>query len=357
MTGTSPPPTHLSTLAYLWREYDRAPRALAFRAQTPDEFRAWRNALRAQLIELLGGFPDEQCDLAPRVVEVVEEKAYRREKVIFYSEPEVAVPCYVLIPRQVAPPYRVVIALHGHGTDGARLLLGLARNDQERALMRAGNWDYARQLARHGFIVFVPVQRALGERVEKNRTHRTLTGRRAKSCVLTTLTSFMLGRTMVGLRVWDVMRTLDYIRTRAEPLAETIGCIGWSGGGTTALYAAALDERLHTVVLQGAFCTYRASILAIEHCPDNYIPGLLRYAEMADIAGLIAPRPLLIVSGTTDPIFPLEGVQQAYAELARVYALLNCADHLDAEYFRGGHRVGGRKTFEWLKHWSQPGAR
>jgi dienelactone hydrolase len=338
-------------MVYLWREYDRAPRALAFRAQTPDEFRAWRDALRAKLIELLGGFPAERCDLAPRVVEVVEEKEYRREKVIFYSEPEVAVPCYVLIPRKVTPPYRAVIALHGHGTDGARLLLGLARNDKERAQMRAGNWDYARQLARRGFIVFVPVQRALGERVEPQRAYRTLTGRRAKSCVLTTLTSFMLGRTMVGLRVWDVMRTLDYIRTRAEPLAKKIGCIGWSGGGTTTLYASALDERISAIVIEGAFCTYRASIMSIEHCPDNYVPGILRYAEASDIAGLIAPRPLLIESGIQDHIFPIDGVKHAYSELARVYARLNRSDHLDADFFPGGHRVGGRKAFAWLDRW------
>lgn len=351
MTPDPIPQHHFSTMSYLWREYERAPRALAFRARTPDEFRAWRDALRAKLIELLGGFPSERCDLAPRVVEVIEEKEYRREKVIFYSEPEVAVPCYVLIPRQIAPPYRAVIALHGHGTDGTRLLLGLARNAKERALVRAGKWDFARQLARRGFIVFAPVQRALGERVEKNRADQAQSGRSKKSCGITTLASFMLGRTMAGMRAWDVMRTLDYIRTRAEPLAEKIGCMGWSGGGTTMLYASALDERIRAVVIESAFCAYRASILSIEHCADNYVPGILGYAEASDIAGLIAPRPLLIESGIKDHIFPIEGVRQAYTELARVYAVLNRADRLDTDFFPGGHRVGGRKAFAWLARW------
>jgi len=340
-------------MSYLWREYERTPRALAFRAQTQDEWRAWRDALRAKLIECLGGFPTERCDLAPRVAQVVEEKEYRREKVYFYSEPEVAVPCYVLIPRKVTPPYRAVIALHGHGSDGAYLLLGLPRREKDRAVMRADRLDYARQLARRGFIVFVPVQRALGERVEKSGAYRERSGRRAKSCTLATLTSFMLGRTMVGLRVWDVMRTIDYIRTRPEPIAEQIGCIGWSGGGTTALYASALDERISATVLEGAFCTYRASSLVLNHCADNYIPGILRYAELPDIAALIAPRPVLIESGTKDSIFPIQGVKQAYAELARVYAVLSCPDHLDADYFPGRHRFGGRKAFAWFERWCQ----
>jgi dienelactone hydrolase len=351
MKASPVPLAHLSTMPYLWRDYDNTPRALAFRAQNPEQWRGWRGTLRARLVELLGGLPAERCDLTPHVVEVVDEEEYRREKVYFYSEPGVAVPCYVLIPHKIAPPYRAVVALHGHGTDGARLILGLAHNDRERAMIRTEGWDYARQLARHGFMVFAPVQRALGERLESNHAYRSQAGRRAKSCTLTTLASFMLGRTMAGLRAWDVMRTIDYARTRAEPIAERIGCIGWSGGGTTTMYASALDERISVAVLVGAFCTYRASILSIEHCPDNYIPGMLRYAEMSDIAGLIAPRPLLIESGIEDPIFPIGGVREAYDELARIYAMLHRPAHLDFDYFPGGHRFGGGKAFTWLARW------
>ena len=260
-------------------------------------------------------------------------------------------PCYVLIPRNVVPPYRAVIALHGHGTDGTRLLLGLARNEKERALMRADNWDYARQLARHGFIVFAPVQRALGERLEANRAYRTQLGRRAKSCTLTTLTSFMLGRTMAGLRVWDVMRTIDYIRTRPEPIADKIGCIGWSGGGTTTFYAAALDERISAVVLES--CVLHISRVHLVHrtLRRQLHPGDFALCGDGGYWGSIAPRPVLIESGMQDPIFPIKGVKQAYGELARVYALLNRRDQLAANYFRGGHRIGGRQAFVWFERW------
>ncbi|MEW5718663.1 MAG: alpha/beta hydrolase family protein [Chloroflexota bacterium] len=351
MKTNSVPQEHLSTMAYLWQQYDCQLRALAFRAQTQDEWRAWRDALCAKLIECLGGFPEERCDLAPRVVAVVEEKEYRREKVYFYSEPGVAVPCSVLIPRKIAPPYRAVIALHGHGSDGARFLLGLTRGDKERAQLREYNYDYARQLARRGFMVFAPVQRALGECVEPNRAYRTQSGVWKKSCGMTAHISLLLGKTLAGLRVWDVMRTIDYLRARPEPIAEKIGCLGLSGGGVITLYASALDERIGAAVIDGAFCTYRASIMSIEHCPDNYVPGILRSAEVSDVAGLIAPRPVLIEHGIKDPIFPIAGVRQAVAELARVYAVLNCPGNLDADYFPGGHRFGGRKAFAWLARW------
>jgi hypothetical protein len=103
LVSNSIPPEHLSTLAYLWQQYAAQPRQLAFRAQNLEQWRAWRDALRAKLTECLSGFPTERCDLAPQVTEVIEEEEYRREKVYFYSEPGVAVPCYVLIPRHAAP--------------------------------------------------------------------------------------------------------------------------------------------------------------------------------------------------------------------------------------------------------------
>jgi len=345
------PPEHLSTLAYLWRQYEAQPRQLAFRAQSLDQWQAWRAALRAQLVECLGGLPADRGDLAAQVAEVVEEGNYRREQVLFYSEPGVAVPCYVLTPRASVPPYRPVIALHGHGSDGARLVLGLARDDQERAHMQALNYDYARQLAQHGFMVFAPVLRALGERNEASPAFRTGEDLWEKSCQITSLVGLLLGKSLAGLRVWDVMRTVDYVRSRPEPMLESIGCLGFSGGGIVALYAAALEDRISAVVVGGAFCTFRASIMAKDHCADNYVPGLLRYAEVPDIAGLIAPRPLLIEHGVEDPNFPIQATRLAYQDLARVYTLLDRADHLEADYHAGAHRFGGGQAFAFLDRW------
>ncbi len=345
------PREHLSTLEYLWQLYDSQPRLLAFRAETQAQYPAWRDALRAQLSVCLGGFPASRCDLSAQVVEVVEEQDYRREKVYFYSEPGVAVPCYVLTPRAASPPYRPVIALHGHGSDGARLVLGLTRDDQELAHLRTLNYDYARQLARQGWMVFAPVLRDLGERIEARPAFRTGAGAGEKSCQMSALVGALLGKALAGLRAWDVMRTVDYIQSRPEPRQPGIGCLGLSGGGVVALYAAALDDRLSAVVIDGALCTFRASIMALEHCADNYVPGLARYAETYDVAGLIAPRPLLIEHGTEDPIFPIAGVRQAQQQLARVYALLGCPERLALDEFTGGHRFGGRRAFAWLDQW------
>jgi dienelactone hydrolase len=341
----------LRTLPGLWSWYEQAPRQLAFRARTTGEAVAWQTALRERLAALLGGFPDGRVDLDAQTFERVEEENYTREMVVFQSQPGEYVPCYVLLPRDAKAPLRPVIALHGHGPGGARPLVGLAANEAEADSLRVHNYDYARQLARRGFAVFAPIQRGFAERMEDPPLRDKAGTVWQSSCRSVAVNALLLGRTLLGLRVWDVLRTIDYIRARPEPLAARIGCVGLSGGGTVALFSAALDERIASVVVSGYFNTFRDSIMAIDHCLCNYIPGILQYAEMADIAGLIAPRPLLIESGERDPIFPIAASRHALEELRQVYAIFEAAERLDADFFDGEHRWSGAKAYDWLDRW------
>ncbi len=344
-----------TTLSALWQVYEAMPRQLAFRAQTHAEWVAWRGALQARLIMRLGGLPLQRPPLNASVLVTQELDGYRQEQVVFQSENSIYVPCYVLIPHHVKPPYRPVIALHGHGSGGAAHVVGLTRDKAtaraEAAHIEAHNYDYGRQLARQGFMVFVPEQRGFGERMEPDPGMTAGDNMWRSSCRSLAWNALLLGKTLLGLRVWDVMRTLDYIASRAEPRVEGVGCIGLSGGGTTTLLAAALDSRITAAAISGAFGSFRSSIMATMHCECNYIPGILQDAEMADIAGLIAPRPLLVENGSEDPIFPVAAMQEACQAVAEVYALLEATERFDQDIFVGGHRFGGDKAFAWLAHW------
>ena len=64
-------------------------------------------------------------------------------------------------------------------------------------------------------------------------------------------------------------------------------------------------------MISGYLNTFRDSIMSLSHCIDNYVPGILNWAEMYDVAGLIAPRPLFVESGIKDDIFPIEASKQA----------------------------------------------
>lgn len=154
---------------------------------------------------------------------------------------------------------------------------------------------------------------------------------------------------MIGWRVWDVIRAIDYLQTRSEIDSSRIATMGISGGGTVSLFSAAMDERIKVSVVSGYFNTFRDSILSLSHCIDNYVPGILNYIEMYDIAGLIAPRGLFVESGLRDPIFPIHGSRAAVRKARDIYAAFGAADKIGNEIFDDEHVFYGKGAFEFLK--------
>lgn len=145
------------------------------------------------------------------------------------------------------------------------------------------------------------------------------------------------------------VRAVDYLETRREVDAEHLATMGISGGGTTSFYTACVEKRIKAAVVSGYFNTFKASILSLPHCLDNYIPRILEYAEMYDLAGLIAPRRLFIESGTLDGIFPIEAARLAYGKARKIYRLLGYEKSIRMEEFKGTHQFWGKGAFEFLE--------
>lgn len=261
-------------------------------------------------------------------------------------------PCFVLVPqnRAEATPLKPVIALHGHGTWGAKAIVKTPGDPLGAALNQQMNYDFAGQLARRGYMVFVPEMRGFGERMEAAE-HREGEAQWISSCYAAGVNALLLGKTLLGLRIYDVMRLVDYIRSLPDDLADTLGCVGLSGGGMATFFTTALDSRITCAVVSGYFNTFRSSIMAMRHCLCNFVPGIVRIAEMVDIAGLVAPRPLLIETGARDPIFPSAATQQAYKELQKIYAVFGAVQNLGIDIFQGEHEWSGRKAYDWLAKW------
>src|SRR5205823_8882889 len=137
----------------------------------------------------------------------------------------------------------------------------------------------------------------------------------------------------IAWRVWDVMRALDYVATRTEPDASRVGCMGISGGGTATLFAAALEPRIRAAMVSGYLNTFRDSVGSLAHCIDNYVPGILNWAEMHDIAGLIAPRALFVESGERDNIFPIAASLESVTRVKEIYGVFESADRVEQEVF------------------------
>lgn len=304
---------------------------LAFGSSNVD-VKEWQNRLLRKLQQLVGDMPEERCNLHPRTIWTRKHPLGTIEKIAFTSEPYSDVIAYLCLPKDVAPPYTFCICLQGHST-GMHNSIAVQREDENKPLKVEGDRDFGLGCMRRGVAALCVEQRSFGERREQKQEQISGHG-----CHDATMHALMLGRTLIGERVYDVDRAIDYLATRSDVDMGSIGVMGNSGGGTISLFSAALLSRIAFAMPSCYFCTFKDSIMSIYHCMDNYIPGLLKYAEMADIMGLFAPKPLVIVAGEKDIIFPIDATRQAFAELQRIYDAYGAKDRCHLVVGDGGHR-------------------
>ncbi len=313
----------------------------AFDAKTPAEARRWQSTTRRRLQRCLGvvekRFPMPQV----RMESKEDCGQFTRARVIFKVSPETSFPAYVLTPAKPCEGGGCVLALHGHGY-GVKDIVGLWEDGSRRTLADGYHRDFACELARQGLTVIAPEIACFGE-----REHRYTRVPAPTTCHNAATFAMMLGTSVVALRVADARACIDYALTL--PGVQKVGVMGISGGGMLAFFTAALDQRIAAAVISGYFCDWRKSILSLQHCTCNFVPGLLQLGELHDIAGLIAPRPLLVENGTHDDIFPIEDVRQAVNLAKRCWQTLEAADQLRSDYFDGRHRIGD-KGFGFLQH-------
>jgi dienelactone hydrolase len=331
-------------VAYALDQYAAAPRTLQFRARTRREAEEWQQRLRAKLTELVGGFPAERQPLNPIALETRSFPGYTREKIVFDSRPGVSVLAYLLLPERARKAASVMICVPGHGR-GVDDIVGIDERGGERTDKAGYQHDFAIQVAEAGMAALAIEPMGFGCRRDPINARHGL-GR--KACDPVAGGALLVGQTMIGWRVWDVMRTLDYIATRSELDRKRVGCMGISGGGTVTVFSAALDERVRIALVSGYLNTFRHSIGSLAHCADNYVPGILNWAEMHDVAGLIAPRPLFVESGEQDNIFPIGASIESFNEVRKIYSVFGAADVVEQEVFPGDHSFWGKRGIPFL---------
>jgi len=343
--GTRKPTRVLDSEEYTRLRIQTVKPSMTFKAQSPAQARDWQKRTRKKLIEqLMGQFP-EKIDLAPETVERREFDRYTREKILFQSRDNLTVKAYFLLPKSFRAPGRCMICLPGHGR-GVDDIVGIEENGAMRSAYSGYQKDFALQCTDRGIAALAIEQLAFGERRDE-RARKA--GAEKSSCDQATTVAFMLGETMIGWRVWDVIRAIDYLETRKEIDPRRIGAMGISGGGTATFWSACVEPRIKVAYVSGYFCRFDHCILAVPHCVDNYIPGIYRLGDMPEFSGLIAPRPLFAESGTKDNIFLIDGVKAAVARAREIYKVFKADDRIDAEFFEGEHQFHGIGGFQFVE--------
>jgi len=306
--------------------------------KTMDDWTAYQEKMRAFFVEQLGGFP-ERTPLNPRVIDRQTRDGYRFEKVIYESLPRFHVTAVLYLPLS-DPPYPGVLVPCGHSSNGK----GAAAYQRACTL-----------LARNGFAVlcYDPVDQ--GERYQLLNDDGTPKFGGTFGHTMIGVGSMLVGRNTASYRVWDGIRSIDYLAGRDEVDPERIGCTGNSGGGTLTSYLMALDPRIRCAAPSCYLTSFRALINTIgPQDSEQDIYGQIAFGmDHADYVLMRAPRPTLICAATRD-FFDITGTWGAFRQAKRCYTQLGYSERVDlveANETHGFSTLLRQGMVRWMRRW------
>lgn len=294
-----------------------------------------RPEMRRELLEMLGLDPlPERTRLHAQITGTLDRDLYRIEKVVFQSSPGLYVTGNFYVPKSPAKKLPTILYLCGHSPNP----MGAKVEYQDRAI-----W-----FASHGYACLILDTLEFGEVAGIHHgTHN-----------LNLWNWLSLGYTPAGVEVWNAIRALDYLATRPEVDMSRIGLTGISGGGAMTWYTAAVDDRIAVAAPVCSTFTYgsqAAHWIADGQCDCIYYNNTYGW-DFPVVGALIAPRPLLMIGGQKDPIFPPDGYHEVFRKLKRIYDLYADAGskrvgvlednvgHSDPPLFLQGAR-------QWMERW------
>lgn len=277
---------------------------------------------RELLFELLGDLPPWDYPIEVRENIINDHEYYRIEKLTLDFNGEELVPAYLLLPNNSTGPFPVILYHHAHG-----LQYEIGKEEVIEGRSNLQSPPYGEELTKLGIAVFCIDTWAFGER--KGRTESSI----FKDMI-------WHGKTMLGMMLYDSIRSIDYLSTRPEIDHNRIGTLGMSMGSTLAWWTGALDTRIKLVV--DICCLTDFHTLLEEDGLDRqglfyFVPGMLKHFSTADINGLIAPRPHLSLAGIKDELTPVKGLDMIEKELIKTYSALGAKDAWKLLRFNVGH--------------------
>jgi cephalosporin-C deacetylase-like acetyl esterase len=255
--------------------------------------------LRATIIEqCFGGWPTEKAELRPQHVGIIEREECTIEKVAFHCEDDILGTGLLLKPRGVTGPLPVTVFLPSANK---------AEATQRGDLLR---------LLQQGHAVFAFEYRGIGETRQGEPytyTHQCL----------------MLGSCLLAGRAYDVTGALDYLGAREDVDAAKISLWAEGASAMVGLFAAALDERVQAAIIHGGLATYRSDQFCLQ-ASDLVVPNLLKFADLPEVAGLIAPRRLLLANpqDITGKVLSQDEIDATFSSTRSAFAERGGALHL-----------------------------
>jgi len=291
---------------------------------------------RAKLIEFL--------KVKPYKVLAEQDKGLYRELLVEYpSRDGEAIPAFLLFPK--TKPVGPAVLIH-HQHNGERHF------GKSEVVGRKGNplQAFGPKLAEKGFVVLAPDSICFEDRRFNMKgtesddeadwlqhfnemTYRLVSG--------DTLMRKVLDDATVGLTLLLGIAGVD---------SKRLGVLGHSYGGNTALFQAAVDERVQFACSSGAVCSFKKKIqerTGLEMALA--IPGFCKDFEIEDVVKAVAPRELLIVSATEDKYS--QDADAIVTSCSEFFVTKESSNSLKHHRYVGGHALTEERynaIIEWV---------
>ena len=259
--------------------------------KTKTEFAASQEEIRNQIRSLLRYERHEQ-PLNERRVVITPREGYRIEKIEILSEPGIYIPTWVFVPegRKGVLPTVVYFSDEGIESDGMEF------TGEFGSAWTLGVLD---QLAREGYLVIAADVRGVGE-TDSSRFSSLTSGEFGQLFNTNTSMAYaawFMNRSLLGMRVQDVVRTVDYAMQREDADGRNLHLIGKGNAGLWCLYAAALDQRIRSLICVRSLLSHRCLAQADRYLysADVFVPEILLHLDLPQIAAAVAPRPLTLI--------------------------------------------------------------
>jgi len=321
-------------------------------------FDAWREKARAAYLECLST-PPPKAPFAPRVVAKEDRGTYEARKLALNISADERVLAYLLVPKGDGP-FPAIVALHDHG---AHFSIGKEKlirpfGVPDAVLADAEQWAdtcyggrfIGDELARRGYVVF-----ALDALFWNDRGR--MEGIEYAEQQALAANMFQLGLSWAGTIVWNDLRSAEFLQGQPEVDPERIGCIGLSVGANRAWHLAAATDVIKagiavcwmgdtpSLTAEGNNQTKGQSAFSMLH------PGIRNALDYADVASIACPKPMLFFNGRQDGLFPVDGVERAYARMRDVWASQGVQERLVCKLWDVPHVFNvemQQEAFAWL---------
>lgn len=323
-----PPPSAMPDLA---GELAAVRPAHAWAGQRGAAFAAWRAGLVTALDAALGGTAPPAV-VEERLVARTRFPAVTREKRFLRLADGTWLPAYLLLPRAPQPGLPAVVALPGH--DAPQAAWGRGAADVADAA-KPGSYlgGFGMKLAEAGHVVLAVDVAGIGELAYQDY------GALAKRGLLA-------GEPLAGRMTAQARAALGWLAARPEVADRPVGLAGLSLGGMLAVYAAVLDPRAAFAADAGFFLSYRD--LTGPAALAGFVPGILRVADLPDVAGALAPRPLLVQADPHDRIATATDLEGDARRTAAIYAAAGAPAAFTFQRHARGHALDAAGAAAWL---------